>query len=434
MLCLWHLHMSGFSQLVEFNSQLYFPGVAWMHLLVVALSFPSPQFPFRGTFLGEQVRLLSNHIDRITVVSPTTYVPSFIASANRGAAQASLPQRYEFVKDRCEVLFPRYVKAPGNAIFWWTTAQWYRIISKTVAKINNTSPVSLIHANAGSVSAWSAIQVARKYRIPCVVTYQGTEVHTILANRRKGWKLCRDSFRFADLNIPVSRSLESILKEHAQPQGRCEFLLRGVDHTRFFPSGEKAKESIVLFVGRIEKSKGVFELLSAWDQVARACPDSELWMVGPDQTGEQFMREVRSHGHTNSIKVTGPLPLSDVASLMRKAQVLCLPSHREGTPNCIMEALASGLPVIATRVGGIPDIVEHNKTGILVDTGDVQGLAAALKSLLQDSTYRARMGAAGHAFALRYLDAQKTTVRLVELYKELISFSYASKCGPSATS
>jgi glycosyltransferase involved in cell wall biosynthesis len=91
-----------------------------------------------------------------------------------------------------------------------------------------------------------------------------------------------------------------------------------------------------------------------------------------------------------------------------------------------MEALSCGLPVVATRVGGIPDIVEHEKTGLLIDKGDVQGLAAALVTLLRNPTWCARMGQAAHAFARVHLDARKTAGRLVELYGELIA-NYSRK-------
>jgi glycosyltransferase involved in cell wall biosynthesis len=258
------------------------------------------------------------------------------------------------------------------------------------------------------------------------VTYQGTDVHTILAHRLKGWQLCRDSFRLADLNLPVSRTLESILRLHAQPTGRCEVLLRGVDQTQFFPSSQLSAEPRVLFVGGIMQAKGVFDLLSAWAKVKRACPNASLTMVGPDHTKGIFSREMRSLEVDSSITLTGPLPHPAVANLMRQSRLLCLPSHKEGTPNCVMEALACGLPVVATRVGGIPDIVEHDKTGLLIDKGDVEGLAAALVTLLRDPSLCARMGQAAHAFARAHLDARKTASRLVELYDELIA-NYASK-------
>ena len=111
---------------------------------------------------------------------------------------------------------------------------------------------------------------------------------------------------------------------------------------------------------------------------------------------------------------------------MRQMRLLCLPSHGEGTPNCVMEALASGIPVVATRVGGIPNIVEDQRTGFLVDKGDVQGLATSLVCLLQDSALSARMGQAASVFAQAHLDARKSVSHLVELYNEVIA-SYSKK-------
>jgi glycosyltransferase involved in cell wall biosynthesis len=394
-----------------------------MHLLMVALSFPSPERPYRTPFLGEQVRLLceSPAVERITVVSPTTFVPAFMRRFRRVAAQASLPKRYQMVEGRCEVLFPRYIKAPGDLFLAWGIAQWRRIVDQTVARLAKTCPVSLVHANKGGVSSWAAIYAAKRHNIPCVVTYQGSEVHNGLARHRKGWQLCRDSFRLADLNLPVSRELQTILKRSAEPTGRCETLLRGVDRTQFFPPSEITRCPRVLFVGHISEAKGAFDLLSAWARVQLSCPNALLTVVGQDLTKGHFLRAARSLGVENSIALTGPVPSSRVANLMHQSRLLCLPSHGEGTPNCVMEALSCGLPVVATRVGGIPDIVEHEKTGLLVDKGDVAGLAAALVSLLRDPSRGTRMGQAAQDFAREYLDARKTVSRLVELYGELIA-------------
>src|SRR5437879_9551255 len=122
----------------------------------------------------------------------------------------------------------------------------------------------------------------------------------------------------------------------------------------------------------------------------------------------------------SSITLPGLLSLPAVANLMRQSRLLCLPSHGEGTPNCVMEALSCGLPVVATRVGGIADIVEHEKTGLLIDKGDVECLATALVTLLRDPSRCAHMGQAAHVFARTHLDARKTASHLVELYDELI--------------
>jgi glycosyltransferase involved in cell wall biosynthesis len=286
-----------------------------------------------------------------------------------------------------------------------------------------TDPVSLIHANAGDVSSWAAISIAQKYHLPCVTTYQGTEVHRILAQRHKGWQLCRDSFRFADLNLPVSRSLERILRSYVEPQGRCQVILRGVDPTLFYPSAKLNADPHIVFVGYIVEAKGVFDLLLAWTKVSHVCPHASLTLIGQDLTGGRFLREAGLAGVDQSIKLTGAVPLQTVADIVRHARIFCLPSHREGTPNSVMEALSCGLPVVATDVGGIPDIVEHKKTGLLVDKGDIENLASSLIALLNDYDRCVDMGKAAQRFARDHLDARKTVRQLVELYGELISRS-----------
>lgn len=392
-----------------------------MHLLVVAISFPSPDNPYPGNFIGQQVRALAERVERITVLCPVPRMPHFLSTLRRVAAKASLPQRYDLVPDRCEVLFPRYLKAPGGLLLSWTTAQWCRLVEQTLARFADTCPVSIIHAHSGSVSSWAACQAAKRYQIPCVVTYHGSEVHTVLAHRLKGWKLCRDSFRTADLNLPVGRSLETILRNCVQPTGRCETLLLGVDRTRFFPAVELSLKQQVLYVGRIEEAKGAFDILRAWVKVLVHCPDARLTMVGQDRTNGLFTQQARSLGVSDSITLTGPLPPPQVAGLMRASRTFCLPSHDEGTPVCVMEALSCGLPVVATRVGGIPDIVEEEATGLLVDKGDIDGLASALITLLSHPATCIRMGQCSRDFADVHLDIRRTANRLVDLYHETIA-------------
>ncbi len=392
-----------------------------MHLLVVAINFPSPDNPYPGTFIAQQVRALAERIERITVLCPVPAMPRFMSQFGRVANKGTLHERYVLVPNRCEVLFPRYFKAPGNLLLSWTAAQWCRVVYKTVAQFAESLPVSIIHAHTGSVSAWAAVHAANRFKIPCAVTYHGSEVHTVLAGRQKGWKLCRDSFRAADLNLPVGQSLEATLKSAVVPTGRCETLLLGVNRNCFFPAVEQPAQQQVLYVGRIESAKGIFDLLQAWVQVLIHCPDARLTVIGQDHSNGLFSQQARSLGINDSILLTGPLSSSRIAAIMRESRVFCLPSHKEGTPVCVMEALASGLPVVATRVGGIPDIVAHGTTGLLVEKGDIGGLADALVSLLRDPSGCIRMGKAAQEFSDSHLDIQKTADRLVTLYEETIA-------------
>jgi glycosyltransferase involved in cell wall biosynthesis len=177
----------------------------------------------------------------------------------------------------------------------------------------------------------------------------------------------------------------------------------------------------VLYVARIEAAKGAFDLLKAWTKVLIHCPDAQLTMIGPDNTNGIFLQQARSLGVDRSISLREPLPNTLVADVMRESRLFCLPSHKEGTPVCVMEALSCGLPVIATRVGGIPDIVADGTTGLLVEKGDIEGMADALIALLRDQSRCTRMGKEALAFADTHLDIRKTADRLIGLYRETIS-------------
>lgn len=390
-----------------------------MHVLVVALSFPFPGNLHRSPFIKEQVLQLCRRVDRVTVLCPTTFLPSFAIRLRRGAVLASIPEGYSLIDGKCDVWFPRYVKAPGYWFLGWTKAQWFRLVNKVVTDFNKSYPVSLIHAHSGDVSAWASLRVSRRHGIPLVVTYHGSEVHDRLVNHRKGWQMCRDVFKHAQLNLPVSRDLESILRGQVEPQGQCETLLLGVDQSRFFPSSERKKMRSVLFVGHVQKEKGIFDLLMAWKKVKAVCPDVVLTVVGNDRTCGEFSKRVALFAIGESVRMLGPLPNQTIPDVMRESSIFCLPSYGEGTPVSVMEAMSCGLPIVATRVGGIPDIVLHNQTGLLVDKGDIQGLAEALIALLGNPDLMARFTQAARMFAWEHFDGEKSADRLVRLYKEL---------------
>jgi glycosyltransferase involved in cell wall biosynthesis len=134
---------------------------------------------------------------------------------------------------------------------------------------------------------------------------------------------------------------------------------------------------IITFVGSLDKRKGLYELLSAFEQMDGA-PTLVLVGDGPARRAAE-QAAARLEGR---IVVAGARPLAEVARYLTAADVLTLPSYAEGTPNVVLEALASARPIVATPVGGIPDVVDHGRTGLLVPVRDVPALAAALAEAL----------------------------------------------------
>ena len=170
----------------------------------------------------------------------------------------------------------------------------------------------------------------------------------------------------------------------------------GVDPDRYarkdIPPGKR-----LVFVGRLAAVKGVPVVLEALAKVRETHPDASLTLVGDGSERPQIEARIAELGLDDAVHLTGYLSQSGVAEELAGSDIFVLPSFAEGVPVVLMEAMATGLPVVATRIAGIPELVEHGVNGHVVAPGDAEALAGALSELLDDPEARAAMGAHGRA-------------------------------------
>jgi glycosyltransferase involved in cell wall biosynthesis len=159
-------------------------------------------------------------------------------------------------------------------------------------------------------------------------------------------------------------------------------------------------EPVVLFVGALEHDKGVDMLLDAFASVRSRVRGARLWVVGEGPRREELVAQARRLGLDHEVWFRGTFPRLELRQLYDSCRLLVLPSRSEGLPRVIVEAMARARPVVATRVGGIPELVEHGVTGLLVPPEDPGALADALLRLLADRDLAARMGAEARRRAL----------------------------------
>jgi glycosyltransferase involved in cell wall biosynthesis len=141
----------------------------------------------------------------------------------------------------------------------------------------------------------------------------------------------------------------------------------------------------VLFVGNLVAVKGVDVLLKAWSRLAAAGvlgSEDRLAIVGDGPERGRLQAQAEALGLGPRVAFAGAVAFAEVPRWMAASDVLCLPSRSEGTPNVVVEALASGVPVVATRVGGVPELVRQGENGLLVPPEDAPALAEALASAL----------------------------------------------------
>jgi glycosyltransferase involved in cell wall biosynthesis len=177
---------------------------------------------------------------------------------------------------------------------------------------------------------------------------------------------------------------------------------------------------IILSVGRLSREKGHAGLVRALEILRRRNPDLPLRLVlagaGPERDVIESLAS--SLGIAANIVLAGHR--TNLAPFYAMADVAVLPSRSEGSPNALLEAMAAGLPVVATSVGGVPEIASHRQDALLVPCGDAEAMAGAIAELLADAALAARLGSAAQRVAARYTP-ESYCCSMVRLYKELLS-------------
>jgi colanic acid/amylovoran biosynthesis glycosyltransferase len=172
----------------------------------------------------------------------------------------------------------------------------------------------------------------------------------------------------------------------------------------------------VLYVGRLVPEKGQTVLLEALAQLSASGVDAELQLAGEGALRPELERRAAELGLAERVFFLGPIGQEDLRDLYAGASIFCLPSFAEGVPVVLMEAMAMGLPVISTRIAGIPELVEDGCEGILVAPGRVDQLADSLNRLLADPELRRRLGANGREKILTEFDAERSAAELQTLF------------------
>jgi len=180
-------------------------------------------------------------------------------------------------------------------------------------------------------------------------------------------------------------------------------------------SPEAARASVVLFLGRLEPAKGVFDLLEALSAVRPAVPDIRLLCAGEGDRGA-VRRHAEQLGMADAVTFTGWVGPSGKRALFENAAVFALPSYEEAMPMSLLEAMAAGVPAIATPVGGVPEVMVDGVSGFFVAPGDTATLQRLLRKLLLDGKLAARIGLAGREAVRLRCAPERAVPQLEKVY------------------
>lgn len=374
-----------------------------MRLLVFTTLFPNPAAPHHGVFVLERLRSWLASAARLpggepreaVVIAPVPWVPKALARG-RYAAFRDVP--LEETRAGVRVLHPRYALLPkvSMSVAPLTLARAGLKCARQLIAAGDR--FDLVDAHYLYPDAVAAARIARKLDLPLVVTARGTDV-TLIPRHALPRRWLRAMLRRARACVVVAEALKAEVARLAPATLPIVTLRNGVDLGKFRPLprddarkelGWRTDRRLVLSVGHLIERKGHHHLVAALPHLPY---DVDLKIVGAGEWRQRLQSQVERIGAAARVEFCGTLPHERLHVAYAAADALALLSSREGWPNVLLESMACGTPVVATRAGGTPEIVRDPAVGTLVDSTEPAAVAAAITQLLEPPRDRARVRA-----------------------------------------
>lgn len=365
-----------------------------MHMQILNIAiftnlFPNKLEPERGNFIALMTKKLAQKA-HIQVISPLPWFPKSkafkkIPQLAQWSIFSEIPKQDKY--EEISVSYPKYFFLPKIGFLFQPLSIYFASYNR-LKKLHKEGKVDIINAHWIFPDAVVAVYISKKLGIPSVISARGCDINryssSFIRRIQINWAL-----QHADAITVVSNALkQKIIDIYNIEEKKISIIPNGVDETLFHPMNKKecqlslgleTNKKRLLFVGQLHPVKNIKTLLKALSIIKN---DGELnfetLIIGTGPL-ESELKSLATELLLTSTEVVfkGQQSHSDIATFFGAADLLCLPSIREGRPNVIIEALATGLPVVASNVGGIPEMV-NEKNGILVSPSDHKQLALAL--------------------------------------------------------
>ena len=351
-----------------------------MKTLLFTNLYPFAQAPTRGMYHVSVFGALSRYCE-VRLVAPLPWW----TRARRPWEWLSVPRE---TSTGIDASFPTYWSIPGRHVMHG--AAMYHSLRHYVEKIRRDFPFDVILAAWAYPDAVAAARLARHFGCPLVTNVLGSDMN-YFARIPELAPAVRQALCQSHRVIAVSRALRDSVVEFGVPPDRVIAQHNGVDRETFklqdrrevrarlgLPEGRRT----ILYVGNWVPEKGVDVLVEAVGRLKeRGRSDLLLALLGSGPLEPALHGIVEKLGIANQVRFCGRKPHAEIPDWMAASDLFCLPSLREGCPNVVLEALSCGRPVVASRVGGVPELLDE-ATGVMAPPGDADALAAALDSTL----------------------------------------------------
>ena len=386
-----------------------------MRLLTISSLYPNAAQPTHGVFVENRLRrIVATGEASASVIAPVPWFPLAHPAFGDYAQFAAVPRREE--RHGLSITHPRYVVVPKRMT--WQPQAYLRAIRAEVRKLMAAGErFDLIDAHYAYPDGVAAAALGKEIGLPVVVTARGSDLHQI-ADLPEPQRQIQESFSGIDRMITVSGALADAAAALGYPRDQIAVLRNGVDTELFRPVDGSywrgrvaAGRKLIASVGLLIPRKGHDLLICA---IAKL-PDIHLVIAGQGPDEEKLKALAKSLGVADRVELVGSVPHEELPALYSAADMLVLATSREGWPNVLLEAMACGAPVVATNIGGIPEIITRPEAGVIVPERTPEALAIGISQILDDPPDRAatRSHAKAHGW-------DEVIAEQVKLYQDVL--------------
>ncbi|WP_201313960.1 glycosyltransferase [Dyella sp. EPa41] len=364
-----------------------------LKILVLTNLFPSPWDPLRSPFNRQQFERLGKQHD-VEVLTAVDFRERYTRKPSSLPVSGLRTDHFVF-------FYPPLIGRSLHACCWLVSLlsqKWRRL---------RQAQVDCMLVSWGYPDAPAASWLARRLGVPYVVKVHGTDLN-VKADQPLLRPQIRYALRGAHAVVAVSQALADKAVALGVDPSRVHVIYNGVEPNLFSPGSRREArerlrlaqdERLLLYVGNLKDSKGCLDLLETFPHVLTTHPDTRLLFIGTGPCKDALLQRAAALGCADRVRLVGAIEHFALGDWFRAANLLCLPSHNEGVPNVVLEAMACGTPVVATRVGGIPEVLPDH-AGMLVPAHDRIALRGALIAALAAAWDAQRIAA--HASRFRW--------------------------------
>ena len=388
--------------------------------LLFSSLYPSAARPLHGIFVETRLReLLRSGAVQTKVVAPVPWFPSTHPRWGNYALQARTPQRE--VRHGIDVLHPRFAVLPKVGM-WLTPATLARAGLRAARRLQAEGfDFDLIDAHYFYPDGVAAAWLARRLGKPLAITARGSDIN-LIATQAVPRRMMLWAARQAQQCIGVSQALVDRMRDLGMPGCRLQAMRNGVDLALFellpqHVAREKLRvdgRPLLLSVGNLLALKGHDLCIDALAELLPELPESRLVIAGSGPEADALRRHAQDRGVAGQVQFVGAVAQAELVHWYNAADVLLLASSREGWPNVLLEAMACGTTVVATAVGGIPEIIGEAGAGRVVTVRNASAFAQAVRDGLRQGLDRAAVRHHAESFGWA-----QTTQAQIDLFKRL---------------